>query len=61
MLSLIAEIPLELQGKLLRVMQEKTFVPVGDSWPMTVDVRGISATNKILPPSRWRRVASGWT
>ena len=44
----MAEIPLELQGKLLRVMQEKTFVPVGGTRPITVDVRVISATNKAL-------------
>jgi two-component system response regulator AtoC len=44
----VAEIPLDLQGKLLRVMQEKTFVPVGGSRPVTVDVRVISATNKVL-------------
>src|SRR5437667_4964021 len=51
----VAEIPLELQGKLLRVMQEKTFVPVGDTRPVTVDVRIISATNKPLA----REVAEG--
>ena len=44
----IAEIPLDLQGKLLRVMQEKTFIPVGATRPVTVNVRVISATNKIL-------------
>ena len=44
----VAEIPLDLQGKLLRVMQEKTFVPVGATRPVTVDVRVISATNKPL-------------
>ena len=44
----IAEIPLELQGKLLRVMQEKTFLPVGATRSVTVDVRVISATNKAL-------------
>ena len=44
----VAEIPLDLQGKLLRVMQEKTFVPVGGTRPVTVDVRVISATNKPL-------------
>src|SRR6266478_5048971 len=42
----VAEIPLELQGKLLRVMQEKNFMPVGATRPVTVDVRVISATNK---------------
>ncbi len=44
----VAEIPLDLQGKLLRVMQEKTFIPVGATRPVTVDVRVISATNKAL-------------
>jgi two-component system, NtrC family, response regulator AtoC len=44
----IGEIPLDLQGKLLRVMQEKTFVPVGGTRPVSVDVRVISATNKAL-------------
>jgi transcriptional regulator with PAS, ATPase and Fis domain len=44
----VAEIPLDLQGKLLRVMQEKTFVPVGGTRPITVDVRVIAATNKSL-------------
>src|SRR5213595_826395 len=51
----VAEIPLELQGKLLRVMQETTFVPVGATRPVTVDVRVISATNKALR----REVAEG--
>ncbi len=51
----VAEIPLELQGKLLRVMQEKTFVPVGGTRSVTVDVRVISATNKALR----REVAEG--
>jgi two-component system response regulator AtoC len=51
----VAEIPLELQGKLLRVMQEKTFMPVGATRPITVDVRVISATNKALA----REVAEG--
>jgi transcriptional regulator with PAS, ATPase and Fis domain len=44
----VAEIPLELQGKLLRVLQEKTFVPVGGMQAQTVDVRIIAATNKSL-------------
>ena len=51
----VAEIPLDLQGKLLRVMQEKTFIPVGATRPVTVDVRVISATNKLLR----REVGSG--
>src|SRR5213593_2658030 len=51
----LAEIPLDLQGKLLRVMQEKTFIPVGATRLVTVDVRVISATNKSLR----REVAEG--
>src|SRR5437773_2507799 len=51
----VAEIPLDLQGKLLRVMQEKNFMPVGATRPVTVDVRVISATNKALA----REVAEG--
>lgn len=44
----VAEISPENQARLLRVLQEKTFVPVGGSNPVTVDVRIISATNKAL-------------
>ena len=51
----VAEIPVDLQGRLLRVMQEKTFVPVGGTRPVAVDVRVISATNKALR----REVAEG--
>ncbi|PID44022.1 MAG: DNA-binding response regulator [Proteobacteria bacterium] len=44
----IGEIPLALQSKLLRVLQERSFERVGGSRTMTVDVRIISATNKDL-------------
>lgn len=44
----VGELPLHLQVKLLRVLQEKSFTPVGGSKPTKVDVRVISATNKDL-------------
>ena len=44
----IAEMPLDLQGRLLRVLQERMFVPVGGTDPVKVDVRVLSATNKAL-------------
>lgn len=44
----IGELPLELQSKLLRVLQEKTIERVGSSETINVDVRIIAATNKNL-------------
>jgi TyrR family helix-turn-helix protein len=45
----IGELPLGLQVKLLRVLQEKTLVRVGGVKSIPVDVRVIAATNKDLP------------
>jgi len=44
----IGEMPLNLQAKLLRVLQEKEFQPLGSSETIRVDVRVIAATNANL-------------
>lgn len=44
----IGEIPIDLQSKLLRVLQEGEFEPVGSSKTIKVDVRVIAATNREL-------------
>jgi two-component system response regulator PilR (NtrC family) len=44
----VADLPLHMQVKLLRVVQEKTVRPVGESREETVDIRILSATHKNL-------------
>lgn len=44
----IGELPAPLQAKLLRVIQEQTFIPLGKSVPQQIDVRFICATNRNL-------------
>jgi len=44
----VGEIPIELQGKLLRVLQESEFERVGDDITRSVDVRVVAATNRNL-------------
>jgi transcriptional regulator with GAF, ATPase, and Fis domain len=45
----IGDMPMSLQGYLLRVLQERTVVPIGAQTERKVDVRVIAATNKDLP------------
>lgn len=44
----IGEIPLDVQAKLLRVLQEREFERIGGTRPIKVDVRVIAATNRNL-------------
>lgn len=45
----IGDMPLGLQSKLLRALQDKEFTPVGGSTPIKVDTRILAATNRDLP------------
>lgn len=44
----IGDMPLEMQAKILRVLQDKEIEPIGSNMPVKVDVRIIAATNKDL-------------
>jgi len=44
----IGELPLQLQVKLLRALEEKVVHKVGDNRPEPVDIRVVAATNKVL-------------
>lgn len=44
----LAELPIELQAKLLRAIETRTVIPVGATEPVTVDVRLVAATHQSL-------------
>ena len=44
----VAEIPVGVQARLLRAVQEQQFIPVGATEPVRVDVRIVSATHRAL-------------
>jgi two-component system, response regulator FlrC len=48
LLDEIAEMPLTLQAKLLRVLQEREVVPIGATHPQSIDVRVIACANRDL-------------
>jgi two-component system response regulator PilR (NtrC family) len=50
MLDEVADLPLHMQVKLLRVIQEKAVMPIGARKEVPVDVRILSATHKALKP-----------
>jgi DNA-binding NtrC family response regulator len=45
----IAELPMPIQAKLLRALEQREVIPVGDSAPVAIDIRVVVATQSPLP------------
>ncbi|GAB4342774.1 MAG: sigma-54 dependent transcriptional regulator [Calditrichia bacterium] len=48
LLDEIGEIPIHIQAKMLQVIEEKSFYPLGSQTPVSVDVRIVASTNRDL-------------
>ena len=48
LLDEVADMPLQTQAKMLRVIQEQTFTPVGGAAPQSVDIRVMASTSRDL-------------
>ena len=55
----IGDLSIPIQAKLLRVVQERDFIPVGATKPKKVNIRFVAATNKDLGTRSTRRAISG--
>jgi Nif-specific regulatory protein len=44
----VADMPAQMQAKMLRVLEQEEVIPIGDTFPVKVDVRILSATNRDL-------------
>jgi len=56
----VGEIPLELQGKLLRTLQHLSFERVGEDRARQADVRFIAPLPTVISYRRFQRAASDW-
>ena len=54
----IGDVPLHLQAKLLRVLEDRRIQRLGSEASLPIDVRLMAATNRDLPRGRWRPVPS---
>lgn len=54
----VGDIPLEVQPKLLRVLQEREFERLGSTYTRTVNVRIVAATNRNLEKMFWRSLSA---